>query len=112
MVILIYICIFFSYLTVSKILQLLESTSDEKIVNDRYLFSDLLFQLALNRNDKQLQFQMTGDFFLSYSKPLTAVTSEPTQNISLTSMNPLDPTVSILKQHIYRLENIYRKYDI
>lgn len=108
----IFVTIFFSsYLTVSKFLQLIENTSDQNLVNDRYLFSDLMFSFPFNLNEQQIQLQLTSDFFLSSSKPLQAVTTEPTENIALPDITPLEPTISIPKEHIYKLEDIYREYN-
>lgn len=98
-------------LTISKFLQLIESTSDQQLVKERYLFNDLQFSFPFKRHDQQIQFQLTGDFFLSSSKPLKPITNESTRKITISDMKPLEPTVSIMKENIYKVENIYRKYN-
>lgn len=100
---------FFSILIVSKLLQLIESTSDQHLSQNRYLFSDLLFSYPFEANDQQIQFQLSGDFFLSSCKSLKAVTQESTEDVDIPDMTPLAKTVSLSKQNIYKIENIYRK---
>lgn len=97
-------------MTLSKFLQLIEATSDQQIVKDRYLFNDLLFSYPFKMDQQQIQFQLTGDFFLSSLKPLKPLTNVSTRKISIPDLKPLEPTISILKQNIYKIENIYRKY--
>lgn len=99
----------FSTLIISKFLQLIESTSDQEIVQDRYLFSDLLFSFPFIKNDHQIQLQLTGDYFITSSKPLISVTKESTDNLENPDMSPLQPIISINKENIYKIENIYRK---
>lgn len=99
-------------MTVSKFLQLIESTSESQLVRDRYLFRDLLFSFPFKRNNYQVQLQLTSDYFLSSSKPLKAITNQSTENTEILNLEPLEPVVSILKDNIYRIENIYRKYNI
>lgn len=97
-------------MTVPKFLQLVETTTDPQLVKEKYLFHELLFSFPFKRNDQQIQFKLTADYFLSSSKPLKAITNQTTDTFKIPSIEPLDPTVSILKENIYKVENIYRKY--
>lgn len=99
----------FSLLILSKFIQLIETTSDQQTVQDKYLFNDLLFQYPFQMNNINVQFQLTGDFYLTSEKPLKAVTNESTVDGVLPDLSPLAPTVSIIPEHIYRFENVYRK---
>lgn len=99
-------------MTISKFLQLIESTSDPQLVQDKYLFSDLLFSFPFKRDEQEIQFLLTGDFFLSSSKPLEAITRDLGENTELFDMSPLDPKISIISENIYRIESIYREYHL
>lgn len=104
--------LFFSLLMVSKLLQLIESISDQQLVQKRYLFSDLLFSYPFTRQEQSVQFQLSGDFLLTSSSPLPLITNHSTKDLDLPDIYPVEPTVSLNKDNIYKLENIYRKYII
>lgn len=96
----------------SKLLQLIESTSDQQLSQKRYLFRDLLFSFPFKRIQHLIQFQLSGDFVLTSSAPLPPVTNESTESQKLPVIHPMKPIVSLNSEHIYKIETIYRKYYV
>ncbi|KAG5882913.1 hypothetical protein JTB14_023375 [Gonioctena quinquepunctata] len=76
-------------LIISKLLKLIESTSDHQLVKERYLFEDLLFSFPVERNGQLLQLELSGDFVLTSSKALSPITQEKTENLELPNIPPL-----------------------
>ncbi|CAH1956578.1 unnamed protein product [Acanthoscelides obtectus] len=93
-------------LIISKLLQLLESKNPD-LSKDRYLYRDLWFSLPFQRNSDQIQLTLTADAVLASAKPLSPVSLEPTENLELPNIFPFEPTVTLNKENIYKLQNIY-----
>ncbi|XP_023013475.2 mitochondrial ribosomal protein L37 [Leptinotarsa decemlineata] len=94
-------------LITSKLLNLIESTSGHQLTKERYLFEDLFFSFPFERNGMLLQFQLSGDFVLTSSKPLSPISEESTENLELPDIYPVDPMITLNNENIYETRSIY-----
>lgn len=101
---------FFSKLITQKFLNLIESISDGQVVKKRYIFEDLPFSFPFERNDSLVQLECCRNVILSSIKPLSPISNELTDNYDLPDISPIDPLITFNKEHIYKINDIYRKY--
>lgn len=100
---------FCSKLLISKLLHLIETTSDYNIVKDRFIFNQLYFSYPFETFGDLIQFRSTTDTVITSSNPLNPIVSENTENYDLPDLFPLKPTVSLTEENIYVIEDIFRK---
>ncbi|XP_018563370.1 39S ribosomal protein L37, mitochondrial [Anoplophora glabripennis] len=95
-------------LLMSRLLQLIESTCGrDDLVNERYLFNDLLFSFPFERHGDLIQFQLSGDTVITSSKPLSPITGVSTESLELPDITPVKPTITLVKDNIYKLEKSF-----
>lgn len=104
--------IFYSKLIVSRLLNIIEKYADQKLVRERFAINDAFFSFPFEKSDELVQLQLTGDTFLTSSKPLEPVCIANTENLELPDIYPIKETVTLSPQNIYDLENVYRKLCI
>lgn len=100
----------FSKLLIGRLLQLIESKSDESILKDRYLFNDLFFSFPFEKNGDLIQFKLKGDSLLTSRKPLATVTQQQTDSLELPDIYPIKETITLNEENIYKVEDLYRKF--
>lgn len=101
--------IFYSKLTISKLLHLLETHADGDIVKERFLCNDALFSFPFEKNGNLIQFELTADTLLTASRPLSPVCIADTKNYDLPDIYPIKATITLNPENIYDLRTLYRK---
>ncbi|XP_050294808.1 39S ribosomal protein L37, mitochondrial [Anthonomus grandis grandis] len=94
-------------LLVSRLLNLVETTSDINVTRQRYLADNLYFSYPFERNGDLIQFQLQGDTVLLAKNPLAPITRQPINELDLPDIFPIKPTVTLNEENIYVVENIY-----
>ncbi|XP_072376589.1 large ribosomal subunit protein mL37 [Diabrotica undecimpunctata] len=90
-----------------RLMKLLESINDRQLVKQRYIFEDLLFSFPFQRNENLIQLELSGDFVLTSEKPLSPITNSATEHLKLPNINPVDPLITLNKENIYKIRDIY-----
>ena len=99
----------FSKLLVARLLQLVEAINPIRVRNSKLIFDDLFFSYPFVINDDLMQLQLRGDTLVTASEPLRKITSQATEQLSLPDIFPIKYTNCFVQDHVYKLENIYRK---
>lgn len=73
--------------------------------------NDVLFVLPIEKDGDLLQLEITADTFLTSKKPIAAVSTTGFVDDVLPDLFPLKYTISMKKENIYQLRDIYREYD-
>ncbi|XP_076258499.1 mitochondrial ribosomal protein L37 [Rhynchophorus ferrugineus] len=94
-------------LLVSKLLNLIETSSDVELVKQRFLTDNLIFSYLFEKDNDLIQFQLLGDFVLLSKEPLSPVTQQSTKEFDLPIIDPIKPTITLNEENIYVLDNIY-----
>ncbi|KAJ3647624.1 hypothetical protein Zmor_019491 [Zophobas morio] len=94
-------------LLLNNLLQLIENSSDLEVVKQRYVLDDTHFSYNFEKSSDLIQFELTGDTLLTSTKPLPAVTEEPTESFQLPDIHPIKPTITLNKENIYEVRGIY-----
>ncbi|XP_030759393.1 39S ribosomal protein L37, mitochondrial [Sitophilus oryzae] len=91
----------------SKLLSVIESSSDLELVKQRYLTNNVNFSYSFEKNGDLVQFQLTGDFVLLSKTPLNPVTTQSTKEFDLPDLYPIKPTITLNEENIYVVEDTY-----
>lgn len=94
-------------LLLSKLLNLIETTSKLETVQQRYLADNVYFSYPFEKNGDLIQFQLLGDSVLLSNKCLSPITNESTKEFDLPDLFPIKPTITLNEENIYVLENMY-----
>nr|XP_022909733.1 39S ribosomal protein L37, mitochondrial [Onthophagus taurus] len=94
-------------LLISKILNLIEVNSDYEITKTRSIFNDLTFSYPFVKKDKLIQFELKADTLLTSSKPLKPIYEGDLNNLKLPDIYPSNEVISLNKEHIYEIKNVY-----
>ncbi|KAJ8972293.1 hypothetical protein NQ317_018627 [Molorchus minor] len=73
----------------------------------RYILNDLVFSYPFMKFGDLIQFQLSGETVITSSKPLAPITLEPTESLELPDIAPIKPTITLNRENIYEVENIY-----
>lgn len=101
----------FSTSILLKLLQLIELLEDGNIVKERSLLSDLQFSFPFEKLGNLIQFELRSDVMIASDKPLAPVTLDITDALELPDIYPAKETITLNTENIYKLRNLYRKYD-
>lgn len=102
--------IFSRYLT-DKLLQVCEKFSDASITSQRKILDKALFIVPFEKDGELIQFQKTAESFLVAKQPLKPIENIANAEESLPDIYPLKSNISIDKENIYQIKNIYRKFE-
>ncbi|XP_044263303.1 39S ribosomal protein L37, mitochondrial [Tribolium madens] len=94
-------------LLLSNLLQLIENTSDLDLVKNRFIIDDTHFSYNFEKYGKLIQFELKGDTLLTSTSPLTAITDQPTKELELPDIFPIEPTITLNEENIYTVRGIY-----
>ncbi|CAG9768034.1 unnamed protein product [Ceutorhynchus assimilis] len=94
-------------LLVSKLLNLIETSSDLDMVRQRYFADNVYFSYPFERNGDLIQFELVGDTVLLSEKPLSPITEKSTNEFELPDIFPIKPTLTLNQENIYVVENNY-----
>lgn len=101
-----------STLLISKLLQLIEVLVEPDVVRNKALFNDLYFTYPFEKFKDLILFELSADTLLTSSQPLKKIHGDDTTSIALPDIQPMKETISLKREHIYRLQNCYRKLDL
>ncbi|XP_046740405.1 39S ribosomal protein L37, mitochondrial [Diprion similis] len=91
-----------------KLLQLCESLSGPQVAFERNLIHNGVVSLPIEKDEKQLQFELRADILVTSSSPLKPIASKDEGNhIQLSNLHPIDSTITLEKENIYTLRNFY-----
>lgn len=68
-----------------------------------------MFSYPFERQGDLIQFQLSGDTVITSSKPLSSITTDSTQSLELPDIAPIKPTITLVKENIYKLDKSFRK---
>ncbi|KAL1512698.1 hypothetical protein ABEB36_002246 [Hypothenemus hampei] len=94
-------------LLITKLLNIIETSTNLTLVRERYLAENLYFSLPFERNGDLIQFQLLGDLVLLSEKPLSPITHEKTNEYELPNIFPIQPTITLNQTQNYDLETLY-----
>ncbi|XP_060528750.1 large ribosomal subunit protein mL37 [Cylas formicarius] len=94
-------------LLITKLLSLIEKTSSQDLVKNKYVSDDLYFSFPFERFGENIQFQLLGDIVLTSSEPLSVVSSDSTSEFELPDLAPIKPTISLTPENIYVMKDVY-----
>lgn len=96
------------YIT-DKLLQYCEKLSDTSITSQRKILNNAWFVVPFESNGNLIQFQKTAESFVVSRQPVKAIDQISNAETELPDIYPLSGHISIDKENIYQLQNIYRK---
>ncbi|KAI4467271.1 mitochondrial ribosomal protein l37 [Holotrichia oblita] len=94
-------------LLISKLLQLIEVLVEPEVVRNKAIFNDLYFTYPFEKYNDLILFELSGDTLLTSSQPLKRIHGDNTSYINLPDIQPMKETITLNKEHIYRLQNCY-----
>ncbi|EFA07281.1 large ribosomal subunit protein mL37 [Tribolium castaneum] len=94
-------------LLLSNLLQLIENTSDLELVKNRFVIDDAHFSYSFEKYGKLMQFELKGDTLLTSKSPLSPVTDQPTKELELPDIFPIEPTITLNEENVYTVRQIY-----
>lgn len=94
-----------------KLLQYCEKLSDDATVSQRKILYDTVLAVPFEKEGNQFQFELTANAFVVAKQPIAPHQGQPKfTSDSLPNIYPLESHISIEKENIYRLRNVYRKF--
>lgn len=88
----------------------MEMHSKDDIVKSRHILNNLEFSFPFEKAGDLIQLQLRGDTLLTSSSPLSPINPNVNVNIDLPKLFPIKETVTLNRENIYELKDIYRKY--
>lgn len=73
--------------------------------------NDVFFKYPFTKDKKQIQFELHAETFITSRKPILGFNEiQKFEGQELPNLFPVNQTISIQRENVYDLENIYRKY--
>lgn len=98
----------FSRYIIDKLLQQCEKLSDISVTSQRKILDNALFVVPFEKDGNLIQFRKTAESFVVSKQPLKAIENVSKAENSLPDIHPLRSNISIEKENIYQIKNIYR----
>lgn len=96
-----------SKLTISKLLQLIETFGDSYLTKQRWLLNKVDFSFPFEKQGDLIQLEMKGVTLLTSSRPLSAVYNGKTDDAEIPVMDPISETITLVPENMYELRNLY-----
>lgn len=92
-------------------MQYCEKLSDTSITSQRKILNNAWFVVPFESNGNLIQFKKTAETLVVSRQPVKAIDSMTNAETELPDIYPLSGHISIDKENIYQLQNIYRKFN-
>lgn len=100
---------YFSRYITDKLLQQCEKLSDVSITSQRKFLNNALFVVPFEKDGNLIQLEKTAETLVVSKQPLKAIENLSKAEDALPDIYPLSSNISIDKENIYQIKNIYRK---
>lgn len=100
---------FRSLLLATRLLNHCERFQGHILAAERRTVNDSFFAASVENQGELIQFEVTGETFMTSKKPLSSFRMEAESEQVIPDIFPLKNTVSIPKTYFYEKRNIYRK---